>query len=123
MSTCSAIWSAISSWLCGRLPMPVVAQGGRSERAFRTLGALMGRSIARELTGSRHRVVERRRVVEHEGGHGRLRLHHAAVGELDADLLRPQRLEEQLLVLQPGARRIPEREALALVLGAEALQH
>jgi hypothetical protein len=30
MSSASAAWRPISSWVCGRLPMPVVAQVGRS---------------------------------------------------------------------------------------------
>src|SRR5689334_5376072 len=60
-------------------------------------------------TSLRHREVARLRMVKHQRRDRRLGLHHAAVGELHADLLGPERLEELLLILEARAGGVAER--------------
>ena len=62
-------------------------------------------------------------VMEDDGGDARLRIHHAAVGQLHADLLRPQHTEEDLLVLEPGAGGVTERVPLPVIVRLEPVDH
>src|SRR6267143_441746 len=109
MSSSSACCSASSNCVCGRLPMPLVASAGS------TAG----------LTAcpARDAEVGRVGVVEDDRGDARLRIHHAAVGQLDADVLGPQHPEEDLLILQAGTGGIAERESLPPVVRLEAVDH
>src|SRR5215813_884014 len=70
-------------------------RGGRSERSC---GPSLG-----------HRIIESAWMMEDERRHRGLGLHHAAVGQLNADVGRTQRLEEKQLILQPGTGRVAER--------------
>src|SRR6266849_2207390 len=108
MSRSSACCSASSSCVCGRLPMPLVASAGSTGSATRP---------------ARDAEVGRVRVVEDDRGDARLRIHHAAVGQLDPDVLGAQHAEEDLLVLEARTRGIAEREPLAPVVRLEAIDH
>src|SRR5437660_6917808 len=79
----------------------------------------------RTLTGRAARDAEVAGVwvVEDDRRNARLGVHHAAVGQLDADLLWTQDAEEDLLVFQAGAGRVPERVPLAVVVRLEAVDH
>src|SRR5437016_3299818 len=55
--------------------------------------------------------VLRRRVVEDEGGHRGLRLHHEARGQREADLFRLEQREQRDLVREVRPRRVAERDA------------
>ncbi len=62
-------------------------------------------------------------VVENQRAHARLGLHHHALGEVYADVLRPQQVPEALLIVEIGARRIAEAITLAVILRGEAVVH
>src|SRR6266545_2832427 len=66
-----------------------------------------------------HPEIPRIRMVEHERRDARLGVHHVSLGELDADLLRPQSVEQLPLEREVGTGRIAEAVALAAVAGGE----
>src|SRR3954471_8186514 len=72
---------------------------------------------------SRHAEIGRRRVVEDDGGDARLGVHHAAVGQLHADVGRVEDAEEDLLIVEARAGRIAEGVALPVVVRLEAVEH
>src|ERR1017187_8846553 len=63
------------------------------------------------------------RMVEDDGAHAGLRLHHHAFGQLDADIAGLEQLEHAPLIVQVGTRGIAEAVALAVVLRREAVVH
>src|SRR5260370_35310463 len=56
--------------------------------------------------------------MEDDGAHGALRIHHESFGELHADriFVNFKCSKKLLLIFEPRARRISEREALAMVM-------
>src|SRR5262249_59305119 len=69
------------------------------------------------------RVITRLRVVDDQGGDGGLRVHHEALGQVDADSLAWEEAEDRRLVGEIGARRVAGAVALAAVAGLEAIRH
>src|SRR5205814_9172178 len=62
-------------------------------------------------------------VMEDDRGDARFGIHHAAVRQFDADFLRAQHAEEDLLVLQAGAGGITERVPLPVIVRLEPIDH
>ena len=62
-------------------------------------------------------------MVEDQRADAGLGVHHHAVGELDADLLRLEQAPQDGLVVEVGAGRVAEAVALAAVAGREAVLH
>jgi len=60
-------------------------------------------------------------MVEHQRRDARLGVHHVPLGEVDADLLGTQGLEETALEGEVRAGRVAEAVALAAVAGGELL--
>src|SRR5687768_4993739 len=106
---------------------PEMRGGARRQPARRTFCTLSRLSRAptkqmgpshrsREAPGSADLEVLGFRMMEDEGRDGGLRVHHEALGELQADLRRIEQVEEDALVSQLRARGIPEGHAHAAIV-------
>ena len=62
-------------------------------------------------------------MVEYQRADAGFGFHHHALGEVHAGLFRPQQLEEALLIVQVGTRRVAKAVALAVILRGEAIVH
>ena len=60
-------------------------------------------------------------MAEYQRRDARLRIHHVAIGQLNADSFRLQQPEQLLLIAQFRAGRIAERNTNAVVFGIEQL--
>jgi hypothetical protein len=58
-------------------------------------------------------------MMEDQAADARFRIHHHPVGQLHADLLGLQQLEDPALIVEVRARRIPEAVALAAIARRE----
>src|ERR1700738_3554957 len=63
------------------------------------------------------------RVMKHDCAYARFRIHHEALGQLDANLFRAQQFPERRLILQVRASRISKAVTLSAVSRSKPLRH
>src|SRR3954465_8040989 len=62
-------------------------------------------------------------MMEDDGGDARLWIHHAAIGQLDADVRWAEDPEEDLLIVEARAGRVAKRIPLAVIVRLEPIEH